>query len=61
MAIAVDNLADADSLTTIEKEDEEGEEAEEEQSKIGSIAPSGEIDDEEMRHSKRQLDDGEIK
>lgn len=28
LAIAVDNLADADSLTTVEKEDEEGEEGE---------------------------------
>lgn len=52
LAIAVDNLADADSLTNIEKEDEEEVEGEN-RSKSRSPAPSGEIEDDELRRSNR--------
>lgn len=46
LAIAVDNLADADSLTTVEKEGEEGEGAEEGVEGKKSHSPTPIIDDE---------------
>lgn len=52
LAIAVDNLADADSLTNIEKEEDEEVDGEN-LSKSQSPAPSGEIEDDELRHSNR--------
>lgn len=57
MAIAVDNLADADSLTTVEKEEGEGEEGEGEE-KPGSheATPMGITDDGFMEHDKNNLD-----
>lgn len=60
LAIAVDNLADADSLTTVEKEEEEGEQQEgEEEKKSHSPTPIIDdelgIDDEEMRDNENEM------
>lgn len=57
MAIAVDNLADADSLTTVEKEEGEGEEgAEEEKAGSHEATPIGITDDGFMEHDKNIMD-----
>ncbi|XP_055598215.1 muscle calcium channel subunit alpha-1 isoform X2 [Uranotaenia lowii] len=57
LAIAVDNLADADSLTTVEKEEGEGEEGMEEEKRLSHEAtPIGMTDDGFMEHDKDILD-----
>ncbi|EAT36648.1 AAEL011280-PA, partial [Aedes aegypti] len=57
LAIAVDNLADADSLTTVEKEEGEGEEgADVEKSGSHEGTPLGITDDGFMEHDKNNLD-----
>ncbi|XP_055631874.1 muscle calcium channel subunit alpha-1 isoform X2 [Toxorhynchites rutilus septentrionalis] len=57
LAIAVDNLADADSLTTVEKEDGEGEEQAEDENQLSHDAnPAGIADDGFMEHDKDNLD-----
>lgn len=55
LAIAVDNLADAESLTAIEKEEEE--EAEKQKSK--SPTPNGEEEIEEEEHSIEEEEEEE--
>lgn len=59
LAIAVDNLADADSLTTVEKEEEEGEQQEGgEEKKSHSPTPIIDdelgVDDEEMQENENE-------
>ncbi|XP_062707905.1 muscle calcium channel subunit alpha-1 isoform X1 [Aedes albopictus] len=57
LAIAVDNLADADSLTTVEKEEGEGEEgADGEKPGSHEGTPMGITDDGFMEHDKNNLD-----
>jgi voltage-dependent calcium channel L type alpha-1D len=55
LAIAVDNLADADSLTTVEKEEGEGEQEGEGEKKSHSPTPIIDdelgVDDEEMQEN----------
>lgn len=58
LAIAVDNLADAESLTAIEKEEEEKEKAEEgKRSKSPSPNQDEELDEEEEEEEDRSLED----
>lgn len=58
LAIAVDNLADADSLTTVEKEEEEAEAEEGEEKKSHSPTP---IDgDMEMEDDEEGEGDGDM-
>ncbi|XP_053684165.1 muscle calcium channel subunit alpha-1 isoform X3 [Sabethes cyaneus] len=56
LAIAVDNLADADSLTSVEKEEGDDDEAEKEKLPSHEVTPLGITDDGFMDHDKDNLD-----